>query len=116
MTKFDWPTFLRRLEFRGGLSVGGLRCRVESTPGDWINGDPAHLTVCLRVPDIHTGKTIEVFHRSEIPPYIADDREAFRFVRLVIRRALEHEPDESLLLDGAMVRDPHAHERTMAGG
>lgn len=100
----DWSALVPRLTFRTILPV-----RLHVAPpreGD----DRPRLVVTLRVESIHGGAPTTLTSRYPLPPE-RDALAAIRLVRTLVLRAIEHEIDECLLVDGRQLADPHANGR-----
>lgn len=57
------------------------------------------------------GRQVEVCHTYAVPPFFFGDEEIWLFLRTCIHRAVTHEADERIWVDGEMMFDPHAHEK-----
>lgn len=65
----------------------------------------------LSAPCVDTGDPQVVTHLAVAPDYIVDPDDAVDFLARQIKKAVEHEIDECLLVDGRKLRDPHARSR-----
>lgn len=105
MTADDLAALVARVSFRAWFPV-----RLRVAPTLTFDGDPA-LVVAIDVPDVHADApgavTVRVYHRIPMRP-AADPVEVLRVIRRAVMSALEHELDETMLLDGRQIRDPHA--------
>lgn len=64
------------------------------------------VTAKLSVTDVHTGYPTQVYTRLPLPRNPTKVM-VLRTVRLALVRAMEHEVDESLWLEGEPINDPH---------
>ncbi|MGN6107247.1 MAG: hypothetical protein ACTHU0_19220 [Kofleriaceae bacterium] len=97
------PSFVERISVRLPIPVI-LHADIDPLFDGW------RLRVSIKVPDIHTGEPTWVHTMAPVERIDTEGRAVSR-VRSAILKALEHELDECLLLDGKQVRDPHANER-----
>jgi hypothetical protein len=99
MTPLDWPSFLKKLEFRNlvppvrvryadGMNDSKLLC-ISRDVKDKDTGEPIELTVCYPA---------HRFYR---------EIDAAWYVYTLVCMNLSHEVSECLLLDGVRIFDPH---------
>lgn len=100
----DWSALVARLTFRTIIPV-----RLHVAPPREGHDRP-RLVVTLRVASIHGGAPTTLTSRYPLPPE-RDVLAAIRLVRTLVLRAIEHEIDECLLVDGRQLADPHANGR-----
>lgn len=73
------------------------------------------LRVIMKTDDTyHPGRPIEVVHSYAVPPLV-DGEHIWHFLRECIHKAVMHEADERIWVDGEMIFNPHAHEMPPGG-
>lgn len=95
-----WPDFLDRIEIRFPFPI---EARALVAPRGQPGG--GELRVALDVPDVVTGEPTRVYTHDFPPP--VDDIAPGQYLRNLILRALAHELDECLFVDGKKLNDPH---------
>ena len=98
-----WSEFLDRVEIRFPLP---LEVRTRANPH--IQAE-VELRVALTVPDIKTGELIRVYC-TDFPPPLSELPDPARYLRTFLLRALAHELDETLFVDGVKAHDPHTED------
>lgn len=98
-----WAEFLDHVEIRFPLPMQ-IRALVNRRSPDEVE-----LRVSLTVPDIVTGFAVMV-HMTDYPPPLAAIEDPARYLRTLLLKALAHELDETLLIDGIKARDPHTED------
>jgi hypothetical protein len=114
-----WPTGQERIDLWWVALAASITLRPEwQIPITWsvehsLDQDAMKLHVRMRANDFVTGKPTTI-HMVEILPNIIaiedDVHEGRRRIARVIRRAVEHELDECLLVSGVQMRDPHSKD------
>lgn len=107
-----------KIELRGGLSL--WRAEVIIRPDDYVR-DSYALSVIIRVPDrerpyvanLYGGpiSTVPVIQTVMVGRAAVEQVGWGEFVRDSLRRAVLHEVDESLWIDGKQCFDPHGGEK-----
>ena len=97
----DWQRLLDRVTIRLPFKAGIGEVNMSATSDD--------LTIALWFDalDSVTQKPNRFHSVRIIPMYLKNDRERLMWLRAQWREMLEHELDESLLVDGKQLRDPH---------
>lgn len=107
MTVPEAVEFVKRLEVSAGMKVLGLAIEpcVDPTTGC------LEIRTSIQVPHRDTGKFGPVAGCLRLPLVVVETVDAVRLykqVRLTLMDLLTHELDESIRLDGKLLRDPHS--------
>lgn len=73
-------------------------------------GDALRVVIKMRVKDIHSAEDINVYSAEQFDhEYLMAHRDDYivRAICALVKRAVMHELDECLLVDGKQVHDPH---------
>jgi hypothetical protein len=96
-------SLMQRLEYKPGTKISFILNRPETIG----------IKIYFDVKDARTGEPTKLVHDSGLEKRKAramTDAEIVGWVRECVHRAEQHEADEWLRLDGALVSDPHAGE------
>lgn len=98
-----WTAFAARVTLTYPFRVD-VTVQLDSRP--LPHGDRVQVGVELHVPERDTREIITVHTRQHVGPWV-NDEDGVKLLFDLLRIALQHETNESVRLDGKLVRDTH---------